>query len=182
MDVNNVEFQIFGFVNVLWEGKYLNTFVRAQGYTYCVLLKNTDCKHVFLHTKTPPGTFKWASPTKHVFSMWCYSTSAESETFHKGISMLENRALGHHLDYLFDFDQNSILDTTLYNVESVTVYQLFPWWKMGDAMGNSLCKHTNTEQVKHRDGKFRHAGSIGKIRNRNKMPCNDVLMEFWKIT
>ncbi len=30
----------------------------------------------------------------------------------------------------------------------------------------------------HRDSKFRHAGSVGEIRNRNKMPCNDVLMEF----
>lgn len=32
--------------------------------------------------------------------------------------------------------------------------------------------HTNTHTVKHR--KFRHAGSTGKIRNGNKMPCNDV--------
>lgn len=45
-------------------------------------------------------------------------------------------------------------------------------------MGNKLCKHRDTQRLKHKDCKFRHAGSIGKIRNRNKMPCNDVLMEF----
>lgn len=40
-------------------------------------------------------------------------------------------------------------------------------------------KHTNIhQQQEHTDNKFRHAGSIGKVRNRNKMPCNDVLMEF----
>lgn len=45
-------------------------------------------------------------------------------------------------------------------------------------MGNELCKHTNTQRLEHRESKFRHAGSTGEIRNRNKMPCNDVLMEF----
>lgn len=39
-------------------------------------------------------------------------------------------------------------------------------------------KQTNAQILKHKDSEFRHAGAIGKIRNRNKMPCNDVLMEF----
>ena len=38
--------------------------------------------------------------------------------------------------------------------------------------------HMNTQRFKHKDSKFRHAGATGEIRNRNKMPCKDVLMEF----
>ncbi len=41
-------------------GNVFNVFVRPQGYTQCILLRNTDCKHNFclFAKKTPQGIIK----------------------------------------------------------------------------------------------------------------------------
>lgn len=165
---------------MFWGRKYVWTCLLDLKDTHGAFWWKT--LNVVVYRKTPRGTFKWAPPAKDAFWMWCrvivLNLKMSWRYKHAG-----EQGTGTPFGLPLWFEQNSILDTTpLYNVASLPVYQSFTWWGTGGTMGNKLCKHRNTQRLEHKDSKFKHAGSRGKIRNRNKMPCNDVLMEFWQIT